>query len=241
MSASPVVIKLQEFIKKNPSSLPVYSDVKEEENNSEMEDTDDEDFVSKKEIEIGKLEDQIRYLKLDLNNEQLRVHELEDLMKCLTIESEIYINNIKFTKDYIALSITKPFDCDINMKNLLSYNTEMIESTKQFEKVNELYKNLINYEAISFPSTKDLTSENSTYKKWLLHHSNRKCVDKVIYDYYVPHIKEKFQEIKTSHENMKNSLLSLNKRMEIMKKFIIVLCIINFLLLLFSFPNLISH
>lgn len=229
------VIKLQEFIKKNPSSLPVYND---NEDKSEIEDSesgDDDDFVSKREIEIGKLEDQIRYLKLDLNNEQLRVHELEELVKCSEIESEIYMNNIKFTKDYISLSITKSFHSDMNISNLLTYSNEMMESTKQFDKVNELYKNLISYEPISFPTTKDLTSQNSTYKKWLLYNSKRKCVDKVIYEYYLPHIKEKFQEIKTSYEKMKNSLASLNKRMEMMKKFIFVLCIINFILLLFSF------
>lgn len=232
------VIKLQEFIKKNPSSLPIYSDSTKEDNESEIDESesenDDDDFVSKREIEIGKLEDQIRYLKLDLNNEQLRVHELEELLKCSDIESEIYVNNINFSKDYISLSITKPFHSDINMTNLLSYSNEVIEATKQFDKVNHLYKNLISYEPISFPTTKDLTSENSTYKKWLLFNSKRKCVDRVIYEYYVPHIKEKFQEIKLSYDNMKNSLASLNKRMEMMKKFIFVLCIVNFVLLLFS-------
>lgn len=226
------VIKLQEFIKKNPSSLPLHN---ENEDNSEIdseESADDDDFVSKREIEIGKLEDQIRYLKLDLNNEQLRVHDLEELLKCSEIESEIYMNNIKFTKDYISLSIIKPFHSDINMTNLLSYSNEVIEATQQFDKVNHLYKNLMSYEPISFPTTKDLTSENSTYKKWLLFNSKRKCVDRVIYEYYVPHIKDNFQEIKVSYDNMKNSLASLNKRMEMMKKFIFVLCIVNFLLLL---------
>lgn len=228
------VIKLQKFIKKNPSSLPSYSEMKEDSDDDDME-SDDDEFVSKKDLEIGKLEDQIRYLKLDLNNEQLRVHELEEISLCMNTEVEIYMNNINFVKDFISLIIIKPFRTDINLANLLSYSNEMIDSTQQFEKVQTLYKHLTSYDPVSFPSTRDFKSVDSTYKKWLLFNSKRKCVDATIYNYHMPQIKEKFQEIKTSYEIMKNSLKSLNKKMEMMKMFIFVLCIVNFVLLMLRF------
>ena len=76
--------KLHELIKNNPLVLEIKShkDNKESDDESNSEaDSDSDQYVSTKEIEIQKLDETIRYLKLDLNNAELKAMELEEKLQ----------------------------------------------------------------------------------------------------------------------------------------------------------------
>jgi hypothetical protein len=227
------VIKLQEFIKLNPNALPKNNHAWDEADSEDIdnkyeESSEEEEFVSKKEIEIGKLEDQIRYLKLDLNNEQLRVHELTDLLKYAEKENEIISTTSKFVTDYISFMEIKPFEFDINFNNLLDYNHKIIESAKQFASIENLYENIKEYKPIDMPS-KDFKPDD--YKKWILAQTSKKYVQKTIYDYHIKDVEHKYTKIKTSYEDMKVSLKKLNEKMKLMKMFIVFLVVVNLVLM----------
>lgn len=228
------VNQLQEYIKKNPSVLEkkhitinkIYTDgssrVSDDSDNELKESKKDkkkianttssliqnveskEEYISKREIEIQKLDDTIRYLKLDLNNEQVKTSELEELLKKEIELRKSYEQTIQYMKDYVEFMKNEPFQFALNLKNITDYNTEIISSAKKYLDIEISYKNLVR-------------PENN-------------IVDSVIKSYHDKDIQQKFKEIKKSYENMNSSLVSIGKKFVFMKTIIYILLFVNLFL-----------
>lgn len=228
------VNQLQEYIKKNPSILDkkhitinkIYtdgcgSDGSDSDSKKDKKpkvssttlntntDKSKEEYVSKREIEIEKLDETIRYLKLDLNNEQVKTSELQELLKKEMELRKSYEQTIHYMKDYVEFMKNEPFQFVLNLKNITDYNTEIILSAKKYLDIETSYKHLVR-------------AENN-------------IVDPVIKSYHDKDIQQKYKDIKKSYENMNSSLVSVGKKFVFMKTVIYILLFLNLFL---SFRNL---
>lgn len=232
------VNQLQEYIKKNPSVLEkkhitinkIYTDGHSHSHSSNSSDSEteckkenkkvfvkeveyngikDEEYVSKREIEIEKLDETIRYLKLDLNNEQVKNVEMKEELDEEKNLRESYEQTIEYVKDYVSFMENEPFNFVLNMKNITDYNCEIISSAKKYLDIEKAYKNLIR-------------KENNIVESFIKTHHDKE-------------IHQKFGEIKKSYENMNSSLVSIGKKFVFMKSLIFILLILNFFLSLRDF------
>lgn len=230
------VHQLKEYIKKNPSVLEkkhdeekekepkrhekkhklyYYEESDDEESESDKHDehekSEDDKYVSKKEIDIEKLEDKVRYLKLDLNNEQLKVTDLEEALSKETALRSRYEKMIQYTNDSINFIQYKPFT---SVPFNYDYNTEMIQTTKRFNEIETIYKKLLKW--------KHELDDNQ---------NNQNNNDHKILDHFDREIRLKFDELQQSYQRSTQSLLSFAKKMSTMKYVILFLFLSNLFLL----------
>jgi uncharacterized coiled-coil protein SlyX len=235
--SSEKLVKLQEFIKENPASLnhddrrerrhercdrrerrdhdddyfhrEDESDKEDEYDDEDVSEDDKEEFVSKKEIEIGKLEEQIRYLKLDLNNEQLKSHSLTETLHKRDIQVAIQSQTIRFICDMISFTSYK-----------IDESANMVDITKRFVDFQSTYQHLLSHEPF-----------DDEYDKNMDDYKHKKYVNRVIYAYYLPTLNQKYTEIKTSYEQLIQSMKMANQTMLYMKIAIVILFVTNLLAL----------
>lgn len=132
--------KLHEIIQNDPSVL--------EKNDSES-DSDSDDYISTKEVENQKLEDSIRYLKLDLNNEKLKCIDLEEKLMKEIVKNKIHETNINYTKECLQFLNSKyDFNSNISLSNIMDYNKEVIDMARQFFKIEREYNKIKQYNNI---------------------------------------------------------------------------------------------
>jgi hypothetical protein len=170
IKSEPELKKLHEMIQSDPSVL--------DKNNSES-DYDSDDYISTKEVENQKLEDTIRYLKLDLNNEQLKCIELEEKLMKEIAKNKMHETNINYTKECLQFLNSKyDFNTNISLSNIMDYNKEVIDMARQFFKIEREYNKIKQYNNI----------------------------DMILKDNYDILVTFKFEEIRVSYYKTNNSL-----------------------------------
>lgn len=109
--------------------------------NDEPSESDEEEYVSKKELEIDELEETNRYLKLDLSNEKLKVIEIQKLLE--EERSSNYNNRrtIMFIKNCLRFLENEMNDIG-NFCPEMKYNEFIINNGIQFQKYKEQYETL---------------------------------------------------------------------------------------------------
>ena len=196
--------KLQEIIQQNPSLLENEDTDTEEENyENEMnnDEIDEERFISTKEIELQKMDEKIRYLRLDLNNEQLKNGEMEEKNKQLTTKLKSYEHTILYVKECIQfMNADHTFTLNVNIGNLVQYNTDIIESARKFFKIEREFKKIQEY-----PNVEETIKLN---------------YDKLI--------QRTFDDIKKKYDKVNNALKQIDKSVNVMKFVFYLLIIINF-------------
>jgi hypothetical protein len=232
--------KLQEIIQQNPSLLEklpsvtinnIYKNAtKPEEAKNEMknedddtededyeeneeeneEDSDSEKFVSTKEIEMQKMDDKIRYLRLDLNNEQLKTAESEEKNKQLAAKLKSYENTILYVKECIQfINAEHTFTVNVNIGNLTQYNTDIIESARKFFKIEREFKKIQEY-----PNVEESIKTN---------------YDKLI--------QRTFDDIKKNYDKVNNTLKQIDKSVSAMKFVFYLLILVNIFVLIYNLSD----
>lgn len=191
-------------------------DDKDIKNDKDSDNESDEEYVSKKEIDIQKLEDIVRYLKLDLNNEQLKVEELNESLKKESKLRQHYAKLNKFTKEYIYFMQYKPFTFT-NYTNYTTYNTELIQVTKMYHEMEATFRKLLRWKQELVTLEIELTKETDD--------KNDKNTD--ILDYFEREIRSKFDDLNKSYQNVNQRLTSFAQKMMMMKYIIIFLFLSN--------------
>lgn len=163
---------LHEMIKNDPSVFNV--------NESDSEsDTESDDYISTKEVENQKLEETIRYLKLDLNNEKLKTIELEEQLMKEIAKNKIHEANINYTKECLQfLNGNYSFNSNINLSNIMDYNKEVIDMARQFFKIEREYNKIKQYNNVEI----------------------------ILKDNYDMLVTKKFEEIKTKYNKTNGTL-----------------------------------
>jgi hypothetical protein len=138
----PELKKLHELIQNDPSILDT--------NNSDSDsETESDDYISTKEVANQKLEESIRYLKLDLNNEKLKTIELEEKLAKEIAKNKIHETNINYTKECLQfLNSNYDFNSNISLSNIMDYNKEVIDMARQFFKIEREYNKIKQYNNI---------------------------------------------------------------------------------------------
>ena len=127
----------------------------------------------------NKLDNTIRYLKLDLNNEQLKSSELEEKIKELNTQIKMYENNMNFVKDCLQfLNSNHQFKNNIGLHNITEYNDMIIESARTIFKIKREFEKINSYTNI----------------------------DETIRSNYDILVKKKFNDMKESYDKVNNSL-----------------------------------
>ena len=212
--------KLQELIKNNPSVLEkgpqvtinkIYTDKngisRDYSDSSDESSSDDEQYVSTKDITNDKLDNTIRYLKLDLNNEQLKSSDLEDKIKELNTQIKTYENNMNFVKECLQfLNSNHQFKNNISLHNITEYNDMIIESARAFFKIKREFEKINSYTNI----------------------------DETIRSNYDILVIKKFNDIKESYNKVNNSLKSIDNTMKFMKGLLYFLAIMNLFTLIYN-------
>ena len=166
--------KLHNIIKNDPSLL----DKKDSDSDSDS-DSESDDYISTKQVEIEKLEDNIRYLKLDLNNEKLKTMELEEKLLKEISNNKIHETNINYTKECLQfLNTNYNFNSNISLSNIMDYNKEVIDMARQFFKIEREYNKIKQYNNI----------------------------DMILKDNYDILVTKKFEEIKVSYNKTNETL-----------------------------------
>lgn len=166
--------KLHEMIQNDPSVLEKSNYESDSETDSESD-----DYISTKEVENQKLEDTIRYLKLDLNNEQLKTIELEEKLTKEVAKNKIHEMNLNYTKECLQfLNNNYNFNSNISLANIMDYNKEVIDMARQFFKIEREYNKIKQYNNI----------------------------DMILKDNYDILVTSKFEEIKVSYNKTNYSL-----------------------------------
>jgi hypothetical protein len=177
------------------------------ENEENEEDSDSEKFISTKEIELQKMDDTIRYLRLDLNNEQLRTAESEEKNKQLAAKLKSYENTILYVKECIQfINADHTFTINVNIGNLSQYNTDIIESARKFFKIEREFKKIQEY-----PNVEESIKTN---------------YDKLI--------QRTFDDIKKKYDKVNNTLKQIDKSVSAMKFVFYLLILVNILVLIYN-------
>ena len=209
--------KLQEIIQQNPSLLENEDTDTEEENyENEMnnDEIDEERFISTKEIELQKMDEKIRYLRLDLNNEQLKNGEMEEKNKQLTTKLKSYEHTILYVKECIQfMNADHTFTLNVNIGNLVQYNTDIIESARKFFKIEREFKKIQEY-----PNVEETIKLN---------------YDKLI--------QRTFDDIKKKYDKVNNALKQIDKSVNVMKFVFYLLIIINIFILVYNSSDSLSR
>lgn len=175
--------------------------------NDDTEDSDEERFVSTKEIEMQKMDDKIRYLRLDLNNEQLKTAESEEKNKQLAAKLKSYENTISYVKECIQfINAEHTFTVNVNIGNLTQYNTDIIESARKFFKIEREFKKIQEY-----PNVEESIKTN---------------YDKLI--------QRTFDDIKKNYDKVNNTLKQIDKSVSAMKFVFYLLILVNIFVLIYN-------
>ena len=166
-------------------------------------------YVSKRSIEIEKLEDQIKYLKLDLNNEQVKNSELTETLANETSERKKMEHTIEFIKLCIVFMKFEQFVFNFNLYNITSYNSTIIQSAKKFIEIETVYKSIMGLK------------------------KNGNIVSEIL-DYQAPLVHDKWLELKKSYDMLSASLETFGKRMARIKFAFIILLALNVLAMFFK-------
>jgi hypothetical protein len=177
---------------------------------NEEEDSDSEKFVSTKEIEMQKMDDKIRYLRLDLNNEQLKTAESEEKNKQLAAKLKSYENTILYVKECIQfINAEHTFTVNVNIGNLTQYNTDIIESARKFFKIEREFKKIQEY-----PNVEESIKTN---------------YDKLI--------QRTFDDIKKNYDKVNNTLKQIDKSVSAMKFVFYLLILVNIFVLIYNLSD----
>ena len=200
-------VKVKDVEKKSNVINVFYNDKEEEEDDDDKDEDDEEEYVSKKEIEIEKLQDTIRYLKLDLNNEQVKNDELTKE----SIVCKYYSKLIHHISDSTKFLEYKSFS--LKMDYLSGYNVEIIRITKLYHVMESSYREL-------------MKSKNELYTQFSeLNLSDFHILH--LLNYFESQIRLKFDELHLSYQRVNKTLTSFSKKMEMMKYLIIFLFLSN--------------
>ena len=158
--------KLQELIQINPNLLKKgekkmdktkKKDKKEDEkkesddeyesddDDSSYSESDSEKFISSTNIDLEKAEDRIRYLMLDLNNEQLKTADLEEKINELNNKLKVQTSTIQYIKECIQFMNSDHSFPSLSIKNVAEYNTNTIENARKMFKLEREYKKIKEY------------------------------------------------------------------------------------------------
>lgn len=217
-----IYFKQEEKIENEKNEKNKKNETDENFNDDESESGDE--YVSKKDIDIQKLEDTVRYLKLDLNNEQLKVEELNELLKKETNLRQHYAKLNKYTKEYINFMQYKPFTSDY-FSNYATYNLELIQVTKLYNEMEASFRKLLRW--------KQELSAMETEMVMKMNDNKDEKVEKVvlnntdILDYFDREVRSKFDELSKSYQNTNQRLMSFAQKMVTMKYIIILLFLSN--------------
>lgn len=174
------------------------------------EDSDSEKFVSTKEIEMQKMDDKIRYLRLDLNNEQLKTAESEEKNKQLAAKLKSYENTILYVKECIQfINAEHTFTVNVNIGNLTQYNTDIIESARKFFKIEREFKKIQEY-----PNVEESIKTN---------------YDKLI--------QRTFDDIKKNYDKVNNTLKQIDKSVSAIKFVFYLLILVNIFVLIYNLSD----
>jgi hypothetical protein len=184
-----------------------YVNDNEDDNEDDTEDSDEERFVSTKEIELQKMDDKIRYLRLDLNNEQLKTAECEEKNKQLAAKLKSYENTILYVKECIQfINADHTFTINVNIGNLSQYNTDIIESARKFFKIERDFKKIQEY-----PNVEESIKSN-----------------------YDRLIQRTFDDIKKNYDKVNNTLKQIDKSVSAMKFVFYLLILVNIFVLIYN-------
>ena len=132
--------KLHEIIHDDPSVL---------DSNDSSDSEEDEHFISTKEVENHKLEEVNRYLKLDLNNMQLKNIELQEQLSKEIAKNKINELNLNYTKECLQfLNANYDFTSKIGLHNIMEYNKEVVDMARVFFRIEREYNKIKQYNNI---------------------------------------------------------------------------------------------
>jgi hypothetical protein len=178
---------LHEIIKNNPSLLENKEetpDVSDDENNYEME----------------KIENKFRFTQLELNNSLLEITDLKEKIVELTNKNKSYENTISYIKESLLfLNSEHQFNNNVSLQNITDYNKIIIDSARQFFKIEREYNKIKQYNNID-----DMIKTN--------------------YDLLIT---KKFENIKKDYDKVNDMLKNIHTSMNIMKIIFYILVVLN--------------
>lgn len=178
---------LHEIIKNNPSLLENKedsSDISDDENNYEME----------------KIENKFRFTQLELNNSLLEITELKETIVELTNKNKSYENSISYIKECLLfLNSEHQFNNNVSIQNITEYNKIIIDSARQFFKIEREYNKIKQYNNID-----DMIKTN--------------------YDILITN---KFNNIKKDYDKVNDMLKNIHTSMNVMKIIFYILVALN--------------
>jgi len=117
----------------------------DDDNDSDYTESDSEKFISSTNIDLEKAEDRIRYLMLDLNNEQLKSADLEEKINELNNKLKVQTSTIQYIKECIQFMNSDHSFPSLSIKNVAEYNTNTIENARKMFKLEREYKKIKEY------------------------------------------------------------------------------------------------
>ena len=120
-------------------------DSESDDNDSDYVESDSEKFISSTNIDLEKAEDRIRYLTLDLNNEQLKSSDLEEKINELNNKLKVQTSTIQYIKECIQFMNSDHSFPSLSIKNVAEYNTNTIENARKMFKLEREYKKIKEY------------------------------------------------------------------------------------------------
>lgn len=185
--------KLHEIIHDDPSVL---------DSNDPSDSEEDEHFISTKEVENHKLEEVNRYLKLDLNNAQLKNIELQEQLSKEIAKNKINELNLNYTKECLQfLNSNYDFNSKIGLHNIMEYNKEVVDMARIFFRIEREYNKIKQYNNI----------------------------EEILKNNYDILVTKKFESIKVQYNNMSTPLKNIKYVMYML--YILIIAIIIILLL----------
>lgn len=121
------------------------SDIDSDDDDSSYVESESEKFISSTNIDLEKAEDRIRYLMLDLNNEQLKSSNLEEKINELNNKLKVQTTTIQYIKECIQFMNSDQSFPSLSIKNVAEYNTNTIENARKMFKLEREYKKIKEY------------------------------------------------------------------------------------------------
>ena len=121
------------------------TDIDSDDDDSDYVESDGEKFISSTNIDLEKAEDRIRYLTLDLNNEQLKSADLEEKINELNNKLKVQTTTIQYIKECIQFMNSDQSFPSLSIKNVAEYNSNTIENARKMFKLEREYKKIKEY------------------------------------------------------------------------------------------------
>jgi hypothetical protein len=131
--------------KKEDEKKESNDEYESDDNDSSYSESDSEKFISSTNIDLEKAEDRIRYLMLDLNNEQLKTADLEEKINELNNKLKVQTSTIQYIKECIQFMNSDHSFPSLSIKNVAEYNTNTIENARKMFKLEREYKKIKEY------------------------------------------------------------------------------------------------